>query len=58
MNIECKKCKVIVFAIPDRTKSSMGAKCRNCGKLVFFDGKEVKMKELPERQLSSGMRFY
>ena len=58
--IYCPKCGRKVATWDGRSKNNISVKCNKCNKLVVYDveSKEVKIKAIPQRTTSSGMRFY
>ena len=58
--IYCPKCGRKVATWDGRSINNVSAKCSKCRKLVVYDveSEEVKIKEIPPRTSSSGMRFY
>ena len=58
--IYCPKCGRKVATWDGRSKNNISVKCRKCNKLVVYDveSEEVKIKAIPQRTTSSGMRFY
>lgn len=60
LKIDCPKCKEHIFDLDGRTTLNITGKCKNCNKLIVYDAKtkEVKMRNIPPRATSSGLRFY
>ena len=58
--IYCPKCDRKVATWDGRSKNNISVKCNKCNKLVVYDveSEEVKIKAIPQRTTSSGMRFY
>ena len=58
--IYCPKCGRKVATWDGRSKNNISVKCKKCNKLVVYDveSEEVKIKAIPQRTTSSGMRFY
>ena len=58
--IYCPKCGRKVATWDRRSTINISVKCKNCNKLVVYDieNEKVKIKEIPQRTTSSGMRFY
>ena len=58
--IYCPKCGIKVATWDGRSKNNISVKCKKCNKLVVYDveSEEVKIKAIPQRTTSSGMRFY
>ena len=60
LKINCPKCQEQVLDLDGRTTLNITGKCKNCNKLIVYDAqtKEVKIRNIPPRDTSSGMRFY
>ena len=58
--IYCPKCGRKVATWDGRSTINILIKCKKCNKLVVYDveNEKVKIKEIPQRTTSSGMRFY
>ena len=58
--IYCPKCGRKVATWDGRSTINISVKCNKCNKLVVYDieNEKVKIKEIPQRTTSSGMRFY
>ena len=58
--IYCPKCRRKVATWDGRSTINILVKCKKCNKLVVYDveSEEVKIKAIPPRATSSGMRFY
>lgn len=59
--VYCSHCKERVLYWNGITKMQIGTKCNNCGRMVIFDptaNPQVRTKEMPIRQDSSGVRFW
>ena len=58
--IYCHKCGRKVATWDGRSTINISVKCKKCNKLVVYDieNEKVKIKEIPQRTTSSGMRFY
>ena len=58
--IYCPKCGRKVATWDGRSTINVLAKCKKCKKLVVYniENEETKIKEIPQRTTSSGMRFY
>ena len=58
--IYCPKCGRKVATWDGRSTINIVIKCKKCNKLVVYDveNEKVKIKEIPQRTTSSGMRFY
>ena len=58
--IYCPKCGRKVATWDGRSTINILVKCKKCNKLVVYDveSEEVKIKAIPQRTTSSGMRFY
>lgn len=58
--IYCPRCKRKVATYDGKGEINKIAKCKKCKKLVVYniEKDEVTMKDIPERECSSGMRFY
>ena len=58
--IYCPKCGRKVATWDGWSTINILVKCKKCNKLVVYDveSKEVKIKAIPQRTTSSGMRFY
>ena len=58
--IYCPKCGRKVATWDGRSTINISVKCKKCNKLVVYDieNEKVKIKEIPQRTTSSGMRFY
>lgn len=57
--VYCPRCGRLVGHSDTKSKIDMKCKCKKCKKMVVYhtDTKETKLKELPERDQSSGMTF-
>ena len=58
--IYCPKCGRKVTTWDGRSANNISVKCKKCKKLVVYDieNEKTKIKEIPQRETSSGMRFY
>ena len=58
--IYCPKCGRKVATWDGRSTINHSCSCKNCNKLVVYcvETGEAKLKEMPKRHCSSGMRFY
>ena len=58
--IYCPICGRKVATWDGRSTFNISAKCKKCKKLVVYnvENEETKIKEIPQRETSSGMRFY
>ena len=58
--IYCPKCGRKVATLDGRSTINISVRCKKCDKLVVYDVEieEVKIKAIPQRTTSSGMRFY
>ena len=58
--IYCPKCERKVATWDGRSTNNISVKCKKCNKLVVYDveSEEVKIKAIPQRPTSGGMRFY
>ena len=58
--IYCPKCGRKVATWDGCSTNNISVKCKKCNKLVVYDveNEKVKIKEIPQRTTSSGMRFY
>ena len=58
--IYCPNCNEQVLELDGRTSMNITGKCKKCNKLIVYDvqTKEVKMRNIPPRATSSGVRFY
>ena len=58
--IYCPKCGRKVATWDGRSTINILVKCKKCNKLIVYDveNEKVKIKEIPQRTTSSGMRFY
>ena len=58
--IYCPECGRKVATWDGRSTNNISVKCKKCNKLVVYDveSEEVKIKAIPQRTTSSGMRFY
>lgn len=58
--IYCKKCHRAVATWDGKSTINIQVKCNKCKKLVVYeiDSEETILKDLPQRNQSSGMRFY
>ena len=55
-----RRCGRKVTTWESRSTMNIYVKCKKCNKLVVYDveSEEVKIKAIPQRTTSSGMRFY
>ena len=58
--IYCPKCGRKVATWDGRSTIDISARCKKCDKLVVYDVESgnAKIKAIPQRSTSSGMRFY
>ena len=58
--IYCLKCGRKVATWDGRSTFNISAKCNKCKKLVVYniENEKTEIKEIPQRETSSGMRFY
>ena len=58
--IYCPKCSRKVATWDGRSTINISVKGKKCNKLVVYDVKNenVEIKEIPQRETSSGKRFY
>lgn len=58
--IYCPLCKHRVMKYDGKGTINLMAECRKCKKLVVYDIEhdEISTKRVPQRETSSGMRFY
>lgn len=58
--IYCPKCGRKVATCDGRSTIDISVKCNKCKKLVVYDveNENVEIKEIPQRETSSGKRFY
>lgn len=58
--IYCPKCGRKVATWDGRSTININVKCKKCRKrIIYYPAKDiVEMKDIPERETSSGMRFY
>ena len=58
--IYCPKCGRKVATWDGRSTINISVRCKKCDKLVVCDVESgnTKIKEIPQRTTSSGMRFY
>lgn len=58
--IYCPNCGRLAFFFDEKSTVHQMAKCKNCKKLVVYriDTGETKIKDIPQRNCSSGMRIY
>ena len=57
--IYCPSCGRKVFTYDGRATNYLSVKCKKCKKLVVYkpDSDTTKLKDVPQRHCSSGMRF-
>ena len=60
LKIYCPRCGKQIFKSYDFIGSYLERKCEKCKKLVTYDADtgRIVMRKIPERNTSSGMRFY
>lgn len=58
--IYCPNCGHKVGTYDGRSTINVLAKCKKCKKLVVYniENEKTEIKEIPQRETSSGMRFY
>lgn len=58
--IYCPRCHRAVIHYDGKSTGNIDCKCRNCNKLIIYHPKEnrIEIKNVPERNTGSGMRFY
>ena len=58
--IYCPNCGRKVGTYDGRSTNNISVKCKKCNKLVVYDieNEKTEIKEIPQRETSSGMRFY
>lgn len=58
--IFCPSCKKVVTIAKNNLDTYLEIKCNECYKLVVYNTKQdiTKVKPIPQRQTSSGKRFY
>ena len=58
--IYCSKCGRKVATLDGRSTINISVRCKKCDKLVVYDveNEKTRIKEIPQRETSSGMRFY
>ena len=58
--IYCPKCGRKVATWDGRSTINISVKCKKCNKLVVYDvySEKSEIKDIPQRETSSGMRFY
>ena len=58
--IYCPKCGRKVATWDGRSANNIAVKCVKCNKLVVYnvENEKVEIKEIPQRETSSGMIFY
>lgn len=59
-DIKCPKCNKKVMTYDDKGTMVMKCRCKSCGKIVSYYPltQEIKIGQTPERDNSSGKRFY
>ena len=58
--IYCPRCGKKIGIWDGRSTINVLAKCKKCKKLVVYniENEKTEIKEIPQRETSSGMRFY
>ena len=58
--IYCPNCGYATGLVETVSSMALPTKCKKCNKLVIYYGDtgEIKMKDMPDRPGSSGLRFY
>lgn len=58
--IHCPICKRKVATWDGKSQSYISTNCKKCKKRIVYkpDTQEIEVKNIPERDTSSGMRFY
>ena len=58
--IYCPRCGRKVTTLDCSSANNISVKCKKCNKLVVYnvENENVEIKEIPQRETSSGLRFY